>query len=334
MMDVSIVILNFNGESLLRQFLPSVMKHSGEATIYVADNGSTDQSVALLEHEFPTVRTIKFSTNYGFCKGYNEALNRVRSDLYILLNSDVEVTGGWLSPIIRLFEANADIDAVQPKIRSSREPGKFEYAGAGGGFIDSLGYPFCRGRIFNRIESDHGQYDDECEVFWASGACMAIKADAFLRLGGFDEDFFAHMEEIDLCWKIQRSGKKVFYTGRSIVYHLGAGTLTYNHPRKTYLNFRNNLSMLIKHLNSGELIVKIPVRLVLDWLAAFIFVLKGDPSNALAVLKAHGAVLSLLGNNLHKRKALRRKYPRYPKRNIYPGLILLKYYFKRNRSNA
>lgn len=329
-MDISVVILNFNGEKLLKEFLPSVIKYSNEATVYVADNASTDGSVALLQREFPQVNIIRFDVNHGFCKGYNEALKQVHSEVYVLLNSDVMVTQDWLVPFTRLFEERSDIDIIQPKVLSYREPDKFEYAGAGGGLIDTLGYPFCRGRVFDRIAYDRGQYDDEREVFWASGACMAVRADAYDRAGGFDEDFFAHMEEIDLCWKTQRSGRKVFYTGTSVVYHLGAGTLGYGNPRKTYLNFRNNMSMLIKHLNSGELMIKIPVRVILDWVAALAFLLKGSPSNTWAVLNAHASILASMGKNFRKRRVLRRSYPDYPRHNIYGGLILLKYYFKKD----
>lgn len=328
-LDISVVILNFNGEKLLKEFLPSVIKYSGEAAIYVADNGSSDGSVALLQEAFPQVGLIRFEVNHGFCKGYNEALRQVPSRIFVLLNSDVRVSQDWLVPIARLFEQRSDIDVVQPKVLSYREPEKFEYAGAGGGLIDTLGYPFCRGRIFEHIENDQGQYDDEREIFWASGACMAIRAEAYHTAGGLDEDFFAHMEEIDLCWKIQRSGRKVFYAGSSVVYHLGAGTLGYGNPGKTYLNFRNNISMLIKHLDSGELILKLPLRVMLDWVAALAFLFKGRPSHAWAVIRAHGSVLALLGKNFRKRKAVRRQYPHYPRHNIYRGLILFKYYFSK-----
>lgn len=330
MRDISVVILNFNGEKLLREFLPSVVKYSGDADIYVADNGSTDGSVAMLQQAFPQVCVISFDINHGFCKGYNEALRQVQSRIYVLLNSDVMVTQDWLVPIARLFDSRDDIDAIQPKVLSYREPDKFEHAGAGGGYIDTMGYPFCRGRIFEHIEHDNGQYDDEREVFWASGACMAIRAEAYHRAGGLDEDFFAHMEEIDLCWKIQRSGRKVFYTGRSVVYHLGAGTLGYGNPGKTYLNFRNNLSMLIKHLDRGELILKLPARVILDWIAAFAFVLKGGVPNALAILKAHKSVVTSWRTTFRKRKALRAMYPDYPRHNIHRGLILFRYWFTKN----
>lgn len=329
MTDVSVVILNYNGEKLLRKFLPSVVKHSVGATVWVADNGSNDASLSLLEREFPDVRVVALGENFGFCKGYNEALRRIEGDVYVLLNSDVMVTQDWLVPMLRLMETHSDIEAVQPKILSYAEPEKFEHAGAGGGFVDALGYPFCRGRVFSRVEYDHGQYDDEREVFWSSGACMAIRAATYWKHGGLDEDFFAHMEEIDLCWKIQRAGGKVFYSATSVVYHLGAGTLAYAHPRKTFLNFRNNITLLLKHLGSGEVLWKIPVRIGLDWVAAIAFLLVGKPAHCAAVFKAQGAVIRRLSGILRKRRALRSVYPRYSRRNIYSGLILLKYFFDR-----
>lgn len=329
MADISIVILNYNGEKLLRKFLPSVIRHSTGATVWVADNGSTDASLSLLAREFPEVRVIALGKNYGFCKGYNEALGRVQAEIYVLLNSDVMVTQDWLDPMTSLMEADADIEAVQPKILSFSEPEKFEHAGAGGGLLDSMGYPFCRGRIFKRIEYDHGQYDDEREVFWSSGACMAIRASTYWKHGGLDEDFFAHMEEIDLCWKIQRSGGKVYYSGRSMVYHLGAGTLGYEDPRKTFLNFRNNMAMLLKHFTNREVWWKIPLRIGLDWLAALTFLLAGKPAHSSAVLKAHADLIRQRPGIVRKRRALLAVYPDYPRRNIKGGLILLKYYFKR-----
>ena len=332
MADVSVVILNYNGEKLLRKFLPSVVKYSVGATVWVADNGSTDGSLLLLEREFPNVRVIALGTNYGFCRGYNEALRRIEADVYVLLNSDVMVTQDWLIPILHLMETREDVEAVQPKILSYHEPEKFEHAGAGGGRIDILGYPFCRGRIFNRVEYDHGQYDGECEVFWSSGACMAIRANTYWKHGGLDEGFFAHMEEIDLCWKIQRSGGKVYYNGTSVVYHVGAGTLGYENPRKTFLNFRNNMTLLLKHLGSGEALWKIPLRAVLDWVAAIAFLLVGKPGHCGAVFKAHGAVVGRLSGILRKRRAIRKAHPRYPRKNIYSGLILLKYFFNRNNT--
>jgi GT2 family glycosyltransferase len=332
MAGVCVVILNYNGEKLLRKFLPSVIKYSTEATVWVADNGSTDESISLLDREFPEVRVVALGRNYGFCKGYNEALRRIQADVYVLLNSDVMVTQDWLVPMLRMMETQPDIEAVQPKILSYTEPEKFEHAGAGGGLLDVLGYPFCRGRVFNRVEYDHGQYDDECEVFWSSGACMAIRAATYWKHGGLDEDFFAHMEEIDLCWKIQRAGGKVYYSGASVVYHLGAGTLGYGNPRKTYLNFRNNMALLLKHLGSGEVWWKIPLRAGLDWLAAIAFLFAGKPAHCGAVFKAHGAVIGRLSGIMRKRRALRRAYPGYSRKNIYGGLILLKYFFDRRNA--
>lgn len=329
MSGVAVVILNYNGEKLLKQFLPSVVKYSEGASVYVADNGSTDQSVLLLEKEFPSVKIIHLPSNYGFCKGYNEALKHVVADIYVLLNSDVEVTPGWLQPIDALFEKDHEIAAIQPKILSWRNRNKFEYAGAAGGLIDRLGYPFCRGRIFTAVEEDHGQYNDEREIFWASGACMAIRAPLYHSLGGFDEDFFAHMEEIDLCWKIHRAGLKVFYTGNCTVYHLGAGTLDYASPKKTFLNFRNNLLMLIKQLDAKELVVKLLLRILLDWIAAFVFLLKGQAGSAISVVKAHMAVVSRISSTYRKRGKLRRTYPSYSHEQIYPGVILVDWYVRR-----
>ncbi|RAW01700.1 glycosyltransferase family 2 protein [Pseudochryseolinea flava] len=326
MSRTAVVILNYNGEKLMRQFLPSVTQYSSNAEVIVADNGSTDGSLAMLQQEFPQVRTICLPKNYGFCGGYNASLKQVDADYYVLLNSDVAVTPGWLQPMIDLLDADPNVAAVQPKILSYHNQNLFEYAGAGGGFIDAFGYPFCRGRIFDTVEEDHGQYNDSRSIFWATGACMVIRAEVYHEFGGLDEDFFAHMEEIDLCWKIHRTGKKIFYVGASTVYHVGAGTLGYDSPRKTYLNFRNNLALLLKHLNPGEIIWKLPMRFLLDWLAAMVFVLKGKHKNGWAIIEAQGYFLSHLAVNLEKRKALRDKYPRYDRRTIYKGLLIKTYH--------
>lgn len=323
MSRVAVVILNYNGEKLLREFLPSVLANSGDADIYVADNGSTDGSLALLEREFPAVSRIPLSQNYGFCGGYNRALEQVDAEYYVLLNSDVEVTPGWLEPLTALMDSNSLVAAVQPKILSYRHRPQFEYAGAGGGFIDSFGYPFCRGRLFEHVENDEGQYNDTRQAFWASGACMMIRSEQYHHFGGLDEDFFAHMEEIDLCWKIQRTGSQIWYCGQSTVYHLGAGTLDYNSPRKAFLNFRNGLNMLIKHYSAGDLLVKLPVRIVLDWVASLMFLIKGKPRVMWAVWRAHVEVIRNLSRTLSKRSALVRAYPSYPRDLIFPGLALL-----------
>lgn len=330
MASVAVVILNYNGEKLLQEFLPSVVQYSEGAKIYVADNSSTDNSITVLERIFPSVEIIPMPFNYGFCKGYNHALSCITADIFVLVNSDIQVTKNWLVPILRLFDSSSDIAAIQPKILSYRNKTKFEYAGAGGGMLDSLGYPFCRGRIFDHVEEDHGQYDDEREVFWASGACLAIRSNVFRALGGFDEDFFAHMEEIDLCWRIQRANKRVYYCGLSTVYHLGAATLTYNNPRKTFLNFRNNLWMLFKNFSPLEIVFKMPLRFVLDCIAAIAYLMKGQPQNMVAVVRAQLAVLGSANSTFRKRRFIRKAY-RYSATNLYRGIILFDYYIRRGK---
>jgi GT2 family glycosyltransferase len=334
MTKTAVVILNYNGEKFLRQFLPSVIQHSDNASIVVADNCSTDRSLTILKDEFPTVRVIELKENYGYCGGYNRALRQVDAEYFVLLNSDIEVTAGWLNAMEQLFDRNPNIQAMQPKVLSFHNKSLFEYAGAAGGFIDILGYPFCRGRIFNHVETDNGQYNDEREVFWATGACLMIRSSAYSTFGGLDEDLFAHMEEIDLCWKINRSGGKVFYCGKSTVYHVGAGTLAYENPRKTYLNFRNGLVMIYKHFTSVELYTKIPIRLALDWLAAMVFLFTGKGQHARAVLNAHNDFFKNLGVSRKKRHVIQTAYPDYPRTNIHPGLIIFDYYFRRKKTTT
>ncbi len=333
MTTVAVVILNYNGERLLRQFLPSVIQHSAPADVFVADNGSTDGSIGVLREEFPGVGVIRLNENFGFCGGYNAALREITYDYYILLNSDVEVTPGWVLPLKALLDQRPEVASVQPKILSHQNRKVFEYAGAGGGFIDTLGYPFCRGRIFDHVEEDRGQYDDERPVFWSSGACMMIRAEKFHEHGGFDEDFFAHMEEIDLCWKIARAGAEIYYSGKSTVYHLGAGTLGYQHPRKTYLNFRNGLYLIAKHFDRGELIGKLPLRIMLDWLAALTFLLKGEGRNSLSVLRAHRDFFNSIGRIRKQRSVIRRANPSYPRENVHRGLIIFDYYFRNKKTS-
>lgn len=333
MTKTAVVILNYNGEKFLREFLPSVLAHSGDVKVIVGDNGSTDLSVDVLKQKFPTVELIQLGNNYGFCGGYNRVLKQVNTEYYVLLNSDVEVTPDWLVPMIDLLDSNQNIAAVQPKILAYNERQKFEYAGAAGGYIDSLGYPFCRGRVFDVTENDSGQYNDTREVFWATGACLIIRSNVYHELGGLDEDFFAHMEEIDLCWRIQRAGHKVFYCGASVVYHVGGGTLSKSSPRKTYYNFRNGLSLVYKHWSATSLIWKLPIRILLDYLAAIKFLVSGKGADAGAVIKAHYHFGKEFGNNRRKRKALR-GLPLTTK-NIYSGSIIWEHFvLKKNQVNV
>ena len=286
-LKVAVVILNWNGRKLLQQFLPSVIRHSESvAQVIVADNRSTDDSITILEKEFPSVRIIRNNSNKGFTGGYNEALQFVDAEYFVLLNSDVEVTANWIEPIISLMDSDKKIGACQPKILSFYDKTSFEYAGAGGGFIDHLGYPFCRGRIFNDLEKDEQQYDDSLPVFWATGACMFVRSDLYKKLGGLDTAFFAHMEEIDLCWRMQVVGYQVYYCGKSTVYHVGGGTLSKNNPRKTYLNFRNNLLMIYKNAGKKRSSILLKRRFF-DLLAALKFLITNGKKDALAVLQAH-----------------------------------------------
>ncbi|MDE3740584.1 glycosyltransferase family 2 protein [Maribacter polysaccharolyticus] len=286
-MKIAIVILNWNGEVLLERYLPSVIQYSEGADIYVADNDSTDGSIAFLSNNFPEVKIIRNTVNGGFAKGYNDALKNVVADIFCLLNNDVEVTPNWLDPIKNAFDTMPHASIVQPKILDLMRKDHFEYAGAAGGFIDQLGYPFCRGRIFQELEKDTGQYDDITEIFWATGACMFIKSDLYKELGGFDEEYFAHQEEVDLCWRAKNAGYRVFYIGTSKVYHLGGSTLSNMNPKKTYLNFRNSLFSITKNLPRPKALLIIFLRLLLDGVAAIRFVFQFKFSHCLAILKAH-----------------------------------------------
>lgn len=288
MPKVAVVILNYNGKRFLERFLPNVIAHSrDEAEIIVADNASTDDSVSFLGKQYPEIRLIQNAANKGFSTGYNLALKQVEADYYVLLNSDIEVTPNWIKPVIDLMENDPLVAACQPKIRSLEQPELFEYAGAGGGFIDKFGYPFCRGRLFMHLEEDLGQYDDDLEVFWASGACMFVKAGLFHEYGGLDDSFFAHMEEIDFCWRMKNQGFKIMYTGKSTVYHIGGGTLPKKSSRKTYLNFRNNLSLLYKNLPQDQLFKVIFLRLIMDGVASLKFLFQAGIADFLAVMRAH-----------------------------------------------
>ena len=288
MKKISVVILNWNGVGMLQKFLPKVVEYSVNqgVEICVADNASTDESVSYLQANFPNVRLIVLDKNYGFAEGYNRALEQVKAEYVVLLNSDVEVTPHWLEPLVEYMDAHAEVAACQPKIRSERNKEYFEYAGAAGGYLDKYGYPFCRGRIFEVVEKDQGQYDTIQLIFWATGAALFIRLQDYREVGGLDGRFFAHMEEIDLCWRLRSRGRGIVCIPQSVVYHVGAATLKKENPRKTFLNFRNNLLMLYKNLPEKELKKVMFIRGLLDWVATFVFLLKGDGKNARAVWQA------------------------------------------------
>ncbi len=302
MLKIAVVILNWNGEALLERYLPSVIEYSKGATVVVADNASTDDSISFVKKNHPEVVIIQNKENGGFAKGYNDALAHVDADIYCLLNSDVEVTPKWLEPIQKTFETHPEAAIIQPKILDLLKPNFFEYAGAAGGFIDQLGYPFCRGRIFQSLEEDKGQYNDIREIFWATGACMFIRKKVYDDLGGFDEDYFAHQEEVDLCWRAQNKGYKVLYVGTSEVFHLGGSTLSNMNPKKTYLNFRNSLFSITKNLPRKKALVLIFFRLLLDGLAALRFIFQGKGRHCIAVIRAHFSYYRQFGKMYHKRE--------------------------------
>ena len=288
MKKISVVILNWNGVGMLQKFLPKVVEYSAMegVEVCVADNASTDESVSYLQTNFPNVRLILLDKNYGFAEGYNRALQQVEAEYVVLLNSDVEVTPHWLEPLVEYMDAYPEVAACQPKIRSERHKEYFEYAGAAGGYLDKYGYPFCRGRIFEVVEKDLGQYDTIQPIFWATGAALFIRLKDYWEAGGLDGRFFAHMEEIDLCWRLRSRGRGIVCIPQSVVYHVGAATLKKENPRKTFLNFRNNLLMLYKNLPEKELKKVMFIRGLLDWVATFVFLLKGDGKNARAVWQA------------------------------------------------
>ncbi|HEV8515339.1 MAG TPA: glycosyltransferase family 2 protein [Cyclobacteriaceae bacterium] len=332
MTKVAIVILNYNGKNFLEQFLPSVLQFSDGAKIVVADNGSSDQSAEFVKEKFPEIEVVQLSENKGFCGGYNAVLKKVQATYYVLLNSDVEVTPNWLQPVIQLMDSDTTIAAAQPKILSYRDKNKFEYAGAAGGLIDILGYPFCRGRLFNSLEEDHGQYNDTVPIFWASGACLFIRADRYHEMGGFDEDFFAHMEEIDLCWRLSRAGYSIFYQGKSTVHHVGGGTLSASNPRKTYFNFRNGLSLLVKHQRFSSLLWKFPLRILLDWVAALHFLSTGSAVHGKAVIIAHLSFMKKIRLEIMKRAATARQVKGFNSTAMFRGLIVFEYFLQGKKS--
>lgn len=323
MKKVAVVILNWNGVKLLEQFLPSVIQFSPEAKIYIADNASSDTSVLYLKTQYPSVTIIQNKENFGFAQGYNEALQFVEEEIYALVNSDIEVTENWLQPIIKLFENEPNTAIVQPKLLDYNNKEYFEYAGGGGGFIDKYGFPFCRGRIFETIEKDSGQYNDTIEIFWASGACFFIRKAIYRELKGFDADFFAHQEEIDLCWRAFNKGYTIKYCGTAKVYHVGGATLEAGSPRKTFLNFRNSAWMLLKNLPTSQLVQVLFIRMFLDGIAGFRFLLQGKPKHLWAILNAHFYFYLEMIRFLRKRDAFQSK--KYYKINS----IVYRYYIKK-----
>ncbi len=334
MYKIAVVILNWNGLALLKQFLGIVVRYSidNETAVYLADNGSTDGSVDWAAKNYKEVKIIRLDKNYGFAGGYNLALRQIDARYYILLNSDIEVTEGWIKPLIRFMDNYPDVASCQPRIRSFHKRDHFEYAGAAGGFIDKFGYTFCRGRIFDVVEKDESQYDDQTDIFWSSGACMAVRSDAWKKCAGFDNDFFAHMEEVDLCWRFHKCGYRVSYIPDSIVYHVGGGILPYDSKFKTYLNFRNNLFLLYKNLPDYELGSIMFKRKILDGVAALMFLLKGSFGNFKAVWKAHGDYYRSLKSLKEKRLLNKEMTLTYPGSLILNKSIVFEFYIKRKKT--
>lgn len=328
MTKLAIVILNWNGRKYLEKFLPSLMRFLPDyAEIVVADNASSDDSVSFLKAQYPSIRILEHTENEGFAKGYNHALQNVEAQYYCLLNSDIEVTEHWIEPIIEQMDGNEKIAAVQPKLLSYYKRDEFEYAGAAGGFVDKYGYPFCRGRVFSNVEKDHGQYDSEMDIFWATGAAMFVRSDVYHTMGGLDADFFAHMEEIDFCWRIKNAGYKIKMNPNSVVYHIGGGTLPKNNSFKTYLNFRNNLFLLLKNLPEERLRKTFIVKFFLDQIAAVFFLLQGHFKDFTAVYKAM--------RDFYKQydycKAKRNTLPKLAFSDTYPKSIVFLHYFKHKK---
>ncbi|HOZ87936.1 MAG TPA: glycosyltransferase family 2 protein [Bacteroidia bacterium] len=332
-LSLAVVILNFNGKHFLEKFLPGIIKFSSPHPVIVADNGSTDDSVLFMRQNFPDTRVIENKGNFGYAKGYNMALKQVEAQYYVLLNSDVEVTGNWIDPVLALMQKDQAVAACQPKILDHGNRRAFEYAGASGGYIDKFGYPFCRGRVFNSLENDEGQFNNATEIFWATGACLFVRSKPFWQVGGLDEDYFAHMEEIDLCWRLKNLGYKIYVEPASVIYHIGGGTLNKLSSRKTFLNFRNNLSTLAKNHPPAFLFPKIIYRLILDGVAALKFLSDGQPKHFWAVLRAHFAFYSWLPAIMAKRRALK-KLPgfKFSVSQMYKGNIVLAYFVKNKRS--
>lgn len=329
--QIAVVILNYNGKKWLEMFLPSVIEYSSEAEIIIADNGSTDDSLDFLNDTYPTVTKIILDKNYGFTGGYNRALFQLNHKYFVLLNSDIEVTKDWLKAPVKLLEENDKIAACQPKIKSYKEKSKFEHAGAAGGMIDKFGYPFCRGRIFMTAEEDKGQFEEEVPVFWASGACLFIKGEIYKEFKGLQEEFFAHMEEIDLCWRLKTAGYEIYYTPHSEVFHVGGGTLDTSNPRKTYLNFRNGLALLLINLPSKYLIPVVIYRLILDGIAGVEFLFVGHWRDTIAIIKAHLSFYKYFFVWTKARKFAKSKKVSNSYLDTYKKSIVWQYFIKKNK---
>lgn len=330
-MKVAVVILNWNGKSLLQQFLPSVVKHSTGAGIYITDNASTDDSVAFVRENYPQINVIQNPDNGGYSRGYNQSLTQIDAEYFVLLNSDVEVTENWLDPIIALMESDESIGACQPKIKDHKKPTYFEYAGAAGGYIDKYGYPFCKGRLFYTLEEDLGQYNENSEVFWASGACLVTRASLFHEVGGFDESLFSHMEEIDYCWQLKNCGYKIMYCASSEVLHLGGATLETSNPKKTFYNFRNSLFVAFKNLPSNRVASVILTRLVLDGIAGIRYGVGFQFKHLVAILKAHIAFYKALPLLKQQREELSKKVKTKNTFPSYNSSIVSDYFLKRKK---
>lgn len=333
-MSVAIVILNWNGEKFLEKFLPGLVEHTNLNVydLYVADNGSTDGSLQLINKLYPQIKTILFDQNYGFAGGYNKALEQINADYFLILNSDVEVSPNWLDTLYAYMEDNKDVAACQPKIKSYHNKELFEHAGAAGGFIDKYGFPFCRGRVFGTVEQDRGQYDYVSDVFWASGACLMIRSEMFRKVGGFDAEFFAHMEEIDLCWRLNSRGYRIVCVPQSVVYHVGGGTLNVEHPRKTYLNFRNNLLMLYKNLPQAEMLNILERRFFFDYAAALQLFITGKFKNAFSIYRARRDFYLIKDSFDDKRKENILYATHTSCAVMYKGSIVLDYYLKSKKT--
>lgn len=333
MIRIAVVILNWNGLHHLKRFLPTICQYSNASgtRVIVVDNGSTDDSVEYIRHTLPGVELITFPENYGFAPGYYKALKQIEAEYFVLLNSDVEVTPGWLEPLVDAMDADPGVGACMPRMRNYQLREYFEYAGAAGGYIDFFGYPFCRGRLLSSVEKDSGQYDDNKNIFWASGACMFVRSMAYFRAGGLDSDFFAHMEEIDLCWRMRRIGYTIQVIPESIVYHIGGGTLPNNNPHKLYLNYRNNLYLLFKNLPRAKLVPVILIRMILDGMSAMAYLFSGSTGFFKAVIKAHLAFYRNIPRLVRKRIALKGTIGKAHIKEIYPGSILFNFFVRKRR---